>query len=128
VLFGLVESRSAGPGGQAMLELGVRRLEAENLCADRADNSTCRVTVSDKDFGVVWVLVSLHGDDDVGPRAVAARSLLRVVGTLGDDVSSADGAPIVHGEYYRHFPPDSYVTRSGAGPKHASGERSVDAK
>jgi hypothetical protein len=113
-LFGVVASRSAGPGGQALLKLLVRRLEPRNLCESATDDDSCRVTVSDKDFGVVWALASLHGDDDVGPRAVAQRSLLHVVGTIGQYISETDGAPIVHATYYRHFPPLSYVTRASA--------------
>jgi len=114
VLFGVVESRAAGPGGQALLKLSVRRLEPRNLCELATDDDTCRVTVSDKDFGVVWALASLHGDDDVGPRAVGQRSLLHLVGTMGQDVSESDGAPIFHATYYRHFPALYYITRSSA--------------
>src|SRR4051794_13245538 len=46
-LFGVVESRSPGPGGAAMLKLSVRRLEPRNLCENEKDEDTCRVTVSD---------------------------------------------------------------------------------
>lgn len=113
VLFGVVESRSAGPGGQALLKMSVRRLEPRNLCESENDDDSCRVTVSDKDFGVVSALVVLRGDDDVGPRAVGQRSLLRIVGSLGQDVSP-DGTPILHASYYRHWPPFFYVTRQSA--------------
>jgi hypothetical protein len=109
-LFGIVESRAAGPGGQALLKLSVRRLEPRNLCEHAADDDTCRVTVSDKDFGVVWALASLRGDDDLGPHAVGQRSLVRVVGTIGQDLSPVDGAPTVHASYCRHFPPADYTT------------------
>jgi hypothetical protein len=113
-LFGVVESRTAGPGGQALLKLSVRRLDTRNLCGSEQDEDSCRVTVSDKDFGVVWALVQLRGDDDVGPRSVGQRSLVRLVGTLGQDVSPADGAPIVHTLWYRHWPVYFYVTRASA--------------
>ncbi len=113
-LFGVVESRAAGPGGQALLKLGVRRLEPRNLCENEHDDDSCRVTVSDRDFGVVYALVRLHGDDDVGPHAVGARSLVRVVGTLGQDSSPSDGAPIVHATWLRHWPIFTYVTRASA--------------
>lgn len=114
VLFGVVQRRSPGPGGQALLELTVRRLEPRNLCDSEHDDDSCRVTIDDKDFGVVYALVSLRGGDDTGPHAVGPRSLLRVVGTLGQDVSPDDGAPILHATYYRHWPPFYYVTRSAA--------------
>jgi len=113
-LFGVVESRSAGPGGQARLKLSVRRLELRNLCQSQQDDDSCRVTVSDKDFGAVWALVQLRGDDDVGPRAVGQRSLLRIVGALGQDVSADDGAPVVRARWYRHWPVYFYVTRASA--------------
>ncbi len=113
-LFGVVEGRSAGPGGQALLKLSVRVLEPRNLCENQNDDDTCRVTVSDKDFGVVWALVSLRGEDDVGPHSVGIRSLLRIVGTIGQDVSQADGAPVVRASYYRHWPSFFYVTRASA--------------
>lgn len=112
VLFGVVDSRTAGPGGQALLKLGVRSLEPHNFCKDKRDDDSCRVTVSDKDYGVVWALVTLRADDDVGPRSVGQRSLVRVVGTIGQDVSQADGAPVVHARWYRHWPAPEYVTPS----------------
>jgi hypothetical protein len=114
VLFGVVESRAAGPGGQAMLRVGVRRLEPRNLCDNQNDDDSCRVTVSDRDFGEVWVLTSLRGEDDVGSRPVMARSLLRVVGSLGDEPSPSGPGPVLHARYYRHWPAFFYVTRSSA--------------
>jgi hypothetical protein len=114
VLFGAVVSRSAGPGGQAMLKLGVRRLEPRNLCDNGNDDDSCRVTVSDKDFGMVWALASLRGDDDVGPKSVGPGSLLRIVGPIGQDVSPNDGAAVVHATWIRHWPPFTYVTRATA--------------
>jgi hypothetical protein len=111
VLFGVVESRAAGPGGQALLKLSVRRLEPHNVCPREGDDDSCRVTVSDSDVGTVWALVSLRGDDDVGPFAVGQRSLVRIVGTIGQDVSPTDGAPVVHASWYRHFPLAQYVAK-----------------
>ncbi|HTB71867.1 MAG TPA: hypothetical protein VK762_01425 [Polyangiaceae bacterium] len=113
-LFGVVLSRTAGPNGQALLKLGVRRLELRNLCDNADDDDSCRVTVSDRDFGVVWALVSLHGEDDVGPHAVGMRSLVRVIGTIGQDVSPADGSPVLRAAWYRHWPSMFYVTRASA--------------
>jgi hypothetical protein len=113
-LFGIVESREVGPGGQAKLKLSVRRLEPRNLCDKESDEDSCRVTVSDKDFGVVTALVLLRGDDDVGPRSVGLKSLLRIVAAIGQDVS-VSGAPVMHATWYRHWPAFHYVTRASAG-------------
>jgi hypothetical protein len=114
VLFGVVDRRAAGPGGQALLTLSVRRLEMRNLCESASDDDSCRVTVSDKDFGVVHALVSVRGDDDVGPRSVGLRSLVRIVGTIGQDASPSDGGIVVHASWYRHWPAFTYVTTSSA--------------
>lgn len=113
-LFGVVESRAPGGSGQALLKLSVRRLDPRNLCENEHDDDTCRVTVSDKDFGVVRALVTLGGGDDIGPKAVGQRSLVRIVGTLGQDVSPDDGTPILHASYYRHWPVYTYVTHASA--------------
>jgi hypothetical protein len=103
--FGIVDQRTAGPGGQALLKLSVRKLEPKNTCEGSGD--ACRVTVSGKDFGTLWALLSLRGDDDIGPAAVRARSLVRVVGPIGQDVSP-EGFPVLHASWYRHWPPAEY--------------------
>jgi hypothetical protein len=117
-LFGVVEDRQAGPGGAAQLKLSVRRLEPRNLCENMRDDDSCRVTVSDKDFGLVYALVQLRGEDDVGPKSVSIKSLLRVIGRFGEDVNPSDGAPILHATYYRQWPAFSYVTRASARDMH----------
>ncbi|HEV3193242.1 MAG TPA: hypothetical protein VGY54_22190 [Polyangiaceae bacterium] len=113
VLFGVVENRFAGSGGQALLKLSVRKLEPRNWCERAAEEDSCRVTVGDRDFGVVWALVSLRAEDDMGSRAIGQRSLVRIAGALGQDVSPADGAPVVHAAWYRHWPPFHYATPAG---------------
>jgi hypothetical protein len=113
-LFGVVTTRSSGPGGGAYLTLSVRRLEPRNLCDSNADEDTCRVTVSDTDFGVVHANVALHGDDDIGEHSVGGGSLVRIVGTFGEDVDPNDGNPLMRVTYYRHWPRYFFVTRSAA--------------
>jgi hypothetical protein len=112
-LFGVVDVRAVGPGGQALLKLGVRALEPHNVCQRAGDDDSCRVTVSDKDFGVAWALVALRAEDDTGPQAIGQRSLVRLVGTIAEDVSPVDGAPVVHATWYRHWPVRQYLA---AGP------------
>lgn len=113
-LFGVVTARAAGDGGSAELVLGVRRLETRNLCKLRTDESTCRVTVSDKDFGVVHVLVKLDPEDDIGAEAVAVGSLVRVTGKLGQQIDPSDGAPYLQADFYRHWPRFHYATQAAA--------------
>ena len=111
-LLGVVRGRAVGQGGQAYLTLSVRRLEPRNLCANASDDESCRVTVTDRDFGVVHALVALTPDDDVGQKSVGVGSLVRVVGRFGDDVDPATGAPVIRATFYRHWPRHFYVTSS----------------
>jgi hypothetical protein len=113
VLFGVVTARAPGGGGATNLALSVRRLEPRNLCSNGNDEDTCRVTVSDRDFGVVHALVALKGEDDVGERSVAVGSLIRIVGQLGQDVDTG-GEPTIRASFYRHWPRHYYVTKSNA--------------
>jgi len=113
-LFGLVTGRAPGPGGAAYLTLSVRKLETRNLCTNKNDEDTCRVTVSDRDFGIVHVLAALRPDDDMGEHSTGVGSLVRAVGSFGQDVDPADGAPIMRASFYRHWPRYFYVTRSSS--------------
>jgi len=113
-LFGVVTSRAPGPGGAAFLTLSVRKLETRNLCSNANDEDTCRVTVSDRDFGIVHALVALRPEDDMGERSAGVGSLLRVAGTFGEDVDPSDGAPVLRTTFYRHWPRYFYVTKGKA--------------
>jgi hypothetical protein len=114
VLFGVVTSRAPGPGGAAYLTLGVRKLETRNLCSNANDEDTCRVTVSDRDFGVVHVLTKLKPEDDMGEHSVGVGSLVRAAGIFGEDVDPADGGPVMRASFYRHWPRYFYVTGKSA--------------
>ncbi len=113
-LFGVVTRRDSGPGGGAALTLSVRRLEPRNLCDNMNDEDSCRVTVSDTDFGVMHVIVPLRAEDDTGEHSASAGSLFRVVGTLGEDVDTNDGTPILRATFYRHWPRNFYVTKAAS--------------
>jgi hypothetical protein len=113
-LFGVVTARAPGPGGGAYLTLSVRRLEPRNLCDNGNDEDSCRVTVSDKDFGVVHALVALRPADDFGEHSMGGGSLVRIVGQFGEDLDQGDGQPVMRAEYYRHWPRAFYVTRASA--------------
>lgn len=113
-LFGIVTARAAGPGGTAYVGVSVRRLEPRNLCANANDDDTCRVTVSDRDFGVVHAVLALRPEDDLGERSLGAGSLVRLVGRLGQDVDATDGNPILRTTFYRHWPRSTYATKANA--------------
>ncbi len=114
VLFGVVNGRAPGPGGAAHVTLKVRRLEPRNLCGNANDEDSCRVTVSDRDFGVVHAFVALQPQDDTGEASLGIGSLVRVVGALGEDVDPSDGSPVVRSSFYRHWPRFTYATTANA--------------
>lgn len=108
-VFGVVTERRQGPGGAADLTLSMRALAPRNLC-DSRDESTCRVTVSEREHAVVHAIAALEGEDDIGRRAVAPGSLVRVIGKLAQGVDATDGAYVLRAEYLRHWPRDEYAT------------------
>jgi hypothetical protein len=108
-VFGVVLNRAAGSGGNAEVKLSVRVLEPRNLC-ESADDDTCRVTVSDHEHAVVHALLHLSAEDDIGEHSIGPRSLVRVIGTVTDDVDPGDGEPVLTAKYYRHWPRGFYVT------------------
>ncbi|HEX4477862.1 MAG TPA: hypothetical protein VH142_22390 [Polyangiaceae bacterium] len=110
-VFGVVLARNPGSGGNAEVKLSVRTLEARNLC-DSSDDDSCRVTVSDHEYAIVHALLHLTTDDDLGEHSMGPRSLVRIVGTLSDDVDPSDGEPILLAKFYRHWPRGYYVTNA----------------
>lgn len=108
MLFGVVKARKDVAGGGTDLTVGMRALAERNLCDD-ADESSCRVTVSNREHATVHVLARLASGDDIGKFSVQIGSLVRVVGHLSDDAAE-DGNPVVRAEYYRHWPRGEYVT------------------
>ena len=111
--FGVVTNRGSGPGGATYLAMSVRTLEPRNLC-EAEDEDSCRVTVSDREHAVVHVLLNPTGDDEMGEHSVGMSSLLRIVGTTGDEVDPNDGTPIFRATFYRHWPRGFYVTSKAA--------------
>jgi hypothetical protein len=110
-IFGVVKGRSQAPGGGAYLTLSVRRLLDRNLC-DSMDEDTCRVSVTDHEFGLIHAVVKLTPEDDLGKLSLSSGSLVRVIGTLTDDVDKNDGMQVLKGSYYRHWPRNYFVTDS----------------
>jgi hypothetical protein len=107
--FGVVSSRQEGPFGNADLTLSVRTLEPRNLC-ESTDEATCRVTVGEREHAVIHAWVPLRSEDMVGEKSVGVGSLLRVVGTMADEVSRTDGHQTIKASYYRHWPRNHFVT------------------
>lgn len=108
-LFGVVLARGEGRDGFADLTLSMRRLAPRNLC-ETSEEDSCRVTVSDREMVRVHALVKVAASDEVGQTRLQPRSLVRIVGRLEDQPDKGDGSPVFLVDYYRHWPPDYYVT------------------
>jgi hypothetical protein len=113
--FGVVTHRSPGPGGAAYVALSLRSLAPQNQCRSN-DEDTCRVTVSDRETGRAHALVTLTAEDDLGERSVALGSLVRVVGTVAEDVDPSDGSAILRATFYRHWPRGFYTAATSGAP------------
>jgi hypothetical protein len=108
-LFGVVLARAEGRDGLSDLTLSMRRLAARNLC-EAGEEETCRVTVGDQELARLHALVKLSQEDAVGAQQLKPQSLVRVIGTLEDQANKDDGADVLFGTYYRHWPAGQYVT------------------
>lgn len=108
-VYGVVTARREGPGGTTHVTLSLRTLEPRNLCESR-DDSSCRVTVSEREHGVVHAHLALRPEDALGAQSVNPGSLVRVIGKISDQVDENDGGHTLKAVYYRHWPRNYYVT------------------
>ena len=107
--FGVVQSRRQDATGATKVTMTVRALAPRNLC-DVEGEESCRVTVSDREYGAVHALVELQPEDHTGDIAVDTDSLLRIIGVLDGQVDASDSNPVIRTTYYRHWPRNYYVT------------------
>lgn len=107
--FGVVTEVANGPGDTRRIALQVRTHQERHLCEDETDSS-CRVTVSERDGGPFTAIVRLSPEDQVGENRVQPGSLLRVYGTLVQGEYDAQGGPVLQVQHYRHWPRGQYVT------------------
>lgn len=113
--FGVVVSVEEGRAGEpSRVALQLRTHQERHLCEDEAESS-CRVTVSQRDGGPFTAVVRLSPEDQAGENRVQPNSLLRVYGTLAMGEYDAQGGPVLRAGYYRHWPRGEYVTTGSAG-------------
>jgi hypothetical protein len=113
-VFGVVQAKTAGAGGLAYVTLGQRRLMPRNLCSNMNDQDSCRVSVTEQDFGALHALLRLLPEDENSSQPVLPGSLIHVIGKLEAAADKDDGAPVLRALYYRHFPPRTYRTSRDA--------------
>jgi hypothetical protein len=107
-VFGIVrEIRDAKAGAE--LHLSVRVLQDRNLCENAAESS-CRVTVSEHEFGQMVAAVNLQPEDIAGEGRIITGSLVRVIGSVAAAPHPQSGLQQLEATYYRHWPHKYFVT------------------
>ncbi len=108
-VFGVVKSRRDDESGNVDLALSIRTRQARNLC-ETTDDETCRMTVSDHEFGVVHAFVKLAPGDAAGKLKLGQGSLVRVIGKVSKKTHPHTGNTVIEADFYRHWPHGYFVT------------------
>jgi hypothetical protein len=111
--FGVVRNLETGKDGSMTLTLEYRSYRERHLCDDSLVKSSCRVTVSDKTQGTFTTTIKPHSEDKEGKHRINYKSLLRIYGTPTGEYND-DGGPILTCDFYRHWPPGTYVTTAAS--------------
>jgi hypothetical protein len=105
-VFGVVESVEKAGGGKLDILLSIRGLQGRNLCVNQ-DEESCRVTVTDHEFGKVHTRTKEAADKPIG-----RNSLLRVIGPISETPHPETGNWVIDSQFTRHWPNTEYVTMS----------------
>ena len=112
--FGVVTGVQTDPsGGTSRVMMQLRFHQERHLCSDQFESS-CRVTVSEKEGGPFTALLTLRPEDKEGQDRVYQGSLLKVYGTSTGEFDE-QGGPLISVRYYRHWPRGKYVTTALTG-------------
>lgn len=109
--FGVVTDIDSS-GERARVHLNHRIHQARHLCADEYDSS-CRVTVSERQGGPFTAILDIRPDDLSGQDRLWVGSLVKVYGSPTGEFDE-DGGPVIDAEWYRHWPRGKYVTTGAA--------------
>jgi len=106
--FGVVREVVPQEDGSVLIRMSQRPHVERHLCSSRSDSS-CRVTVSERDAGPFAVRLRLHtGSDTEGENRVQRESLLKIYGRPSGDYDST-GGPFLSVDFYRHWPRGQYL-------------------
>lgn len=111
--FGVVKGAKRLANGDVQLALDLRFHQPRHLCTDQFESS-CKVTISDRDGGPFSTSLRLRSDDESGAERLNVGSLVRVYGVATGEFDER-GGPVIQTQYYRHWPHGAYVTTAGAG-------------
>ena len=109
--FGVVNKMAPQAGGATRFSLDLRFHQPRHLCSDEFESS-CRVTISDRDGGPFSTAFIVRGVDREGAERLNVGSLVKIYGTPTGDFDDR-GGPILNTEFYRQWPSGAYVTTIG---------------
>jgi hypothetical protein len=110
--FGVASGVKQAPDGSVVVALDMRFHQPRHLCSDQFESS-CRVTISEREGGPFSTTLRLRSEDKSGPERLNVGSLVKVYGTPTGEFDSR-GGPLIKAQYYRQWPHGAYVSTSGA--------------
>jgi hypothetical protein len=108
-VFGVVQSLTPNANGTTDVLVGVRALQGRNLC-ETDDQESCRVTISEAEFGKVYLRLKLRPENVTGVDRLAVGGLVRAIGPVSKEPHPKTGATMIDATYYRVWPMHKYVT------------------
>jgi hypothetical protein len=112
--FGVALGPPEISGGTARVRLSLRAHQERHLCSTEYADS-CRVTVSERELGTFTAQFAIRPEDaSSGTDRLWQGSLVRVYGRSQGE-QDASGDPVIVGEWYRHWPRNTFVTTAMSG-------------
>jgi hypothetical protein len=108
--FGVVSGAKRLPNGQVQLALELRFHQPRHLCGDQFESS-CRVTISERQGGPFSTSLVLRPEDAQGSERLNVGSLVKIYGSPSGDFDDR-GGPVIQAKWYRHWPIGAYVSAS----------------
>ena len=109
--FGVVAGAKQAADGGVMLALDMRFHQPRHACTDEFESS-CRVTISEREGGPFSTHVMLRPEDRSGSERLNVGSLVKVYGTPTGEFDDR-GGPLIKTMYYRQWPHGAYVSTTG---------------
>jgi hypothetical protein len=109
--FGVVEGAKRQPDGSVQLALQLRFHQMRHICNDQFESS-CRVTITEREGGPFTTTLRLRPDDENGSERLNVGSLVKVYGAPTGEFDSR-GGPVINSQWYRQWPHGAYVSTVG---------------
>ncbi len=109
--FGVVTGAKPAAGGGVTVALDMRFHQPRHICSDEFESS-CKVTISEREGGPFSTTLQLRPEDRSGPTRLNVGSLVKVYGSPTGEFDDR-GGPLVKTVFYRQWPHGAYVSTTG---------------